>query len=52
VAERLDDAALRAHQIAAQNAALDKMGRGLRDPSETAAEAVVEMITRGSGRPS
>ena len=47
VAERLDDPALRARQIAAQNAALDKMGRGLRDPSETAAEAVAAMIANG-----
>ena len=44
VGRRLDDADLRARQIADQNAALDIMGRGCRDPSETAAEAVVALL--------
>jgi lipid-A-disaccharide synthase len=44
VAARLDDATLRARQIAQQDAALDVMGRGCRDPSETAAEAVVGLL--------
>jgi lipid-A-disaccharide synthase len=44
LAERLDDADLRARQIAAQNAALAKIGRGQPDPSERAAEAIVEML--------
>ena len=34
VAKRLDDPQLRARQVAAQSAALDKMGRGGPDPSE------------------
>jgi len=44
IAERLDDPALRARQIAAQNAALEKMGRGGPDPSIRAAEGVVELL--------
>ncbi|MDR3507271.1 MAG: lipid-A-disaccharide synthase [Caulobacteraceae bacterium] len=44
VAERLDDAALRQRQVVAQNAALDTMGRGGPDPSERAAEVVIEML--------
>jgi lipid-A-disaccharide synthase len=46
IAERLDDPALRARQIAEQNAALETMGRGGPDPSEAAAEAVLN-----AGRP-
>ncbi|HEX4180796.1 MAG TPA: lipid-A-disaccharide synthase [Caulobacteraceae bacterium] len=46
LAERLDDPDLRAHQIAAQNDALDKMGRGGPDPSERAADAVIEVLER------
>lgn len=46
LAERLDDVGLRNSQIAAQNAALDRMGRGGRDPSETAAEAVLSILER------
>jgi lipid-A-disaccharide synthase len=45
VAERLDDPALRARQIAAQNAALEKMGRGGPDPSIRAAQVVAELLT-------
>jgi lipid-A-disaccharide synthase len=44
VAERLDDAALRGRQITAQNAALEKMGRGGPDPSIRAAEVVAELL--------
>lgn len=42
---RLDDPALRAAQIEAQYAALDKMGRGGPDPSEAAADAVLKLAT-------
>jgi lipid-A-disaccharide synthase len=44
VARRLDDPALRERQIAAQFAAIDKMGRGGPDPSEAAADAVLKII--------
>jgi lipid-A-disaccharide synthase len=44
VAARLDDPALRARQIARQDAALEKMGRGGPDPSEAAAEAVLALV--------
>jgi lipid-A-disaccharide synthase len=44
VARRLDDPQLRATQIAAQSAALDKMGRGGPDPSEAAADAVLKVL--------
>jgi len=44
VAQRLDDADLRARQVAAQYAALDRMGRGGPDPSEAAAEAVLKIL--------
>ncbi len=44
VALRLDDAGLRARQVAGQYAALDKMGRGGPDPSEAAAEAVLKLV--------
>ncbi|MDB5418625.1 MAG: lpxB [Phenylobacterium sp.] len=44
VARRLDDPKLREAQIAAQYAALDKMGRGGPDPSEAAAEAVLKIV--------
>ncbi len=43
VAQRLDDEPLRARQIEAQYAALDLMGRGGSDPSEAAAEAVLNL---------
>jgi lipid-A-disaccharide synthase len=46
LAERLDDPALRGRQVAAQYAALDKMGRGQPDPSDRAAEVVAEMLSR------
>jgi lipid-A-disaccharide synthase len=41
---RLDDKTLRDRQAVAQYAALDKMGRGGRDPSEAAAEAVLKIV--------
>ncbi|HZZ67262.1 MAG TPA: lipid-A-disaccharide synthase [Phenylobacterium sp.] len=44
VALRLDDAELRSHQVLAQYAALDKMGRGGPDPSQAAAEAVLKLL--------
>jgi lipid-A-disaccharide synthase len=44
IAERLDDKTLRAIQVAEQNAALDKMGRGAPDPSEAAADAVLKLL--------
>jgi len=43
LAERLDDPALRTAQVEAQNAALDRMGRGGPDPSEKAAEVVLRV---------
>lgn len=46
VALRLDDAALRQAQVAAQDEALDKMGRGGPDPSEAAALAVLKILGR------
>ena len=44
LAERLDDPALRARQIAAQSAILEKMGRGGPDPADVAADVVVRML--------
>jgi lipid-A-disaccharide synthase len=44
ISERLDDPALRANQIAAQFAALEKMGRGGPDPSERAADVVLGLL--------
>jgi lipid-A-disaccharide synthase len=44
VGERLDDPALRARQIAAQTAILEKMGRGGPDPAEVAADVVVKVL--------
>lgn len=50
LAERLDDAGLRARQIEEQNAALDLLGpRGDGDPSQRAADAVIDLLkTRGA----
>jgi len=42
--ERLDDPALRARQIAAQSAILEKMGRGGPNPADLAADEVVRML--------
>lgn len=44
VAERLDDPALRERQVAAQNAALELMGRGGPDPSEKAADTLIALL--------
>ena len=49
IATRLDDPAMRAAQTDAQFAALDKMGRGLPDPSEKAAEAVLAFLAERRG---
>lgn len=46
VAVRLDNPALRADQVAGQSAALDRMGRGMPDPSEAAAAALVAFLGR------
>jgi lipid-A-disaccharide synthase len=44
LALRLDDPTLRRTQIARQNAALERMGRGGPDPSSLAADAVIETL--------
>ena len=44
VALRLDDPGLRASQIAAQNAALEIMGRDGPDPDDAAADAVLKIV--------
>jgi lipid-A-disaccharide synthase len=44
IARRLDDASLRRAQADAQNAALDRMGRGGPDPDEAAADAVLKVL--------
>lgn len=49
LADRLDDAGLRARQVAEQNAALDLMGRGGPDPSERAAEAIIALLATPGG---
>jgi len=46
LAERLDNPALRADQVARQDAALEIMGRGAPDPSELAAETVMKLLGR------
>ena len=46
VGARLDDAALRRRQIDQQNAALEVMGRGMPDPSQTAAEVIANFLER------
>jgi len=46
VATRLDDPGLRKQQIADQNAALERMGRGMPDPSVAAAEALLAFLDR------
>jgi lipid-A-disaccharide synthase len=46
LARRLDDPALRKSQVERQNAALDLMGRGQGDPSERAADAVLDVVGR------
>lgn len=49
IARRLDDPDLRTRQIAAQYAALDKMGRGGPDPSEAAAAVVLKVVEEKRG---
>jgi lipid-A-disaccharide synthase len=44
LADRLDDADLRERQVIAQNASLERMGRGQPDPSERAAAVIAEML--------
>lgn len=44
IGQRLDDPALRARQVVEQSAALDRMGRGMPDPSEAAADALVDFL--------
>jgi lipid-A-disaccharide synthase len=51
LAERLDDPALSARQVAAQDAALVRMGRGGPDPSEKAAEVVAGLLEARLARP-
>jgi len=46
LAMRLDDPLGRAAQVAAQNAALEQMGRGMPDPSQAAAEALLAFMGR------
>lgn len=46
VRERLDDEGLRTRQVERQYEALDRMGRGGPDPSEAAAEAVLQLVQR------
>lgn len=46
IAVRLDDPDLRARQIADQSAALERMGRGMSDPSEAAAEALLTFLAK------
>ena len=46
LADRLDDADLRARQVIAQNAALERMGRGQPDPSERAAEVIADLLAQ------
>ena len=46
LAARLADPALRAAQTARQNAALDLMGRGRPDPSETAADVIMALLAK------
>jgi len=46
IAALLDDPEARGRQVAAQDAALVKMGRGGPDPSEAAADAVLEIVAK------
>lgn len=46
IAVRLDNADQRARQIAEQSAALERMGRGMPDPSEAAAEALLSFLAK------
>lgn len=44
LAERLDDPALRVRQVAEQYAALERLGRGMPDPAEAAADAMLSFL--------
>ncbi len=46
VGDRLSDPALRASQVARQDAALELMGRSLPDPSEVAADAILALLDK------
>lgn len=46
IGQRLDDAAFRARQVADQFDALDRMGRGGPDPSDAAADAVLNLLAQ------
>jgi lipid-A-disaccharide synthase len=48
VAPLLDNSTARANQVAAQNRGLTAMGRGGRPPAEIAADAVMEVLTKGA----
>jgi lipid-A-disaccharide synthase len=50
LAARLDDPALRARQVAAQDEALVQMGRGGPDPSEAAADAILKIVEERTAR--
>ena len=50
IARRLDDPNLRTSQVARQNQALIKMGRGGADPSAAAATAILEILDRRGSR--
>lgn len=52
LAQRLDSPSLRATQVAEQNAALERMGRGMPDPSEAAASALLAFLERSGRGPS
>ncbi len=46
IGQRLDDAAFRARQVADQFDALDRMGRGGPDPSDAAADALLNLLAQ------
>ena len=49
-AERLDDPALRQRQVAEQYAALERLGRGMPDPAEAAADAMLAFLEKRSAK--
>ena len=49
IALRLDDPALRAGQVAAQNAAIEIMRGGIDDPAGAAADAVIDALRQAEG---
>jgi lipid-A-disaccharide synthase len=46
LAQRLDDPALRERQVADQFAALERLGRGMPDPAEAAADAMLDFLEK------